>query len=282
MLSLESRAVNRALILFCLCFLPSCYHLDLELEQDGLPDIHSICIIGDSISTFDDYLVSDLAGYDGAAYACFYPQGDVDSVEKTWWYLVAEQLGIEEENIVNCSWSGSTVTGNALSTTNAVVACSLRRIKDVCAKGFIPDVILCYISCNDWGNDRAVGNWTMNDPLTPSGNVSTFREAYALMLYRLKEEYPESRICCLTLLDDTFRDRTPGKPSNNSNDISIEEWNRNIVEIAEIFECDVVDLHSCGITYDVSPQFTFEGVHPNSIGMRMMAKKVLEELKRLY
>lgn len=274
--------MNRYLILFCLLFLQSCYHPDLDLDQDGLPDIHSICIIGDSISTFDDYLVSDLPGYDGAAYACFYPQGDVESVEITWWHLVAHQLGIRDEYIVNCSWSGSTVTGNALSTSNAVAACSVRRIRDVSAKGFVPEVILCYISCNDWGASRPVGSWTKNDPLTPSEHVSTLREAYALMLYRLKEAYPESRIFCLTNLEDIRRDRTPGWPSNNTDGVSVEEWNRNIVEVAEIMGCDVIDLHGCGISYDSCATYTLEGLHPNAAGMRLMAKTVLEGLKRLY
>lgn len=266
----------------CFFFVFSCSYANLEAEQEKHDGCSSICIIGDSISTFKDYLVSEIPGYDGAKYEPFYPKGDVNSIEKTWWFIVADRLGIDRDHIVNCSWSGSTVTGDAFSTVNAGAACSIRRIRDVSAKGFIPDIVLCYISCNDWAYNYPIGNWIKGVPFVQTGVVLTLREAYALMLSRLKETYPDSRIFCLTILDDTRRDKTPGWPSNNSNSVSIEEWNRNIVEVAGIMECDVIDLHGCGISYESCPAFTLDGLHPNAAGMRLMAKTVLEGLKRLY
>lgn len=238
-----------------------------------------MAIVGDSISTYAGELVSNIDGYQGAKYIAYYPKGDVKKVEDTWWYKLALILGVKYNNICNCSWSGSRVTGDSNSTNNASAGCSTKRISDLSYKGFIPDIVICFISCNDWAADIPIGDWDISAPIPEEGITSTFREAYALMLFKIQQHYPSSKVVCLTILDDKKRDRTLGWPSNNSNGVTIEEWNQSIKEISEAFGCLTIDLQDCGINYDnISMYAVDDGLHPNSTGMTLIARKVASDL----
>ena len=245
-------------------------------------------IIGDSISTFAGWLPSDKAGYDGTTYAAYYnsSRGDVTVASRTWWYKTLEFLGITPvkwQNINNCSWSGSRVSGDSDSTTSASAACSERRISDVGIDGFIPDIIIVFISCNDWSNNVPIGTWSVSDSIPAGGTINELRASYALMLHKLHENYPAARIFCCTNLDDPRRDKVSGWPSNNNNGVTTHQWNQNIKEIAEAFGCDIIDMHACGINYQNFPELAVdEGTHPNATGMILMAKKVCAELIAKY
>lgn len=243
------------------------------------PDI-KIAILGDSISTFDGYMASDIEGYEGQPYSVFYPKGDVKKVKDTWWYKVTSMLGTDFDNLCNCSWGGSKVSGKSGSETSAIVGCSTKRIADLSAKGFAPDLVICYISCNDWNDNVPLGDWSRQDPVPQEGNKTTFREAYALMLHKIKEFYPQAIVVCLTNIEDLKRDKTPGWPSNNSSGVTVGEWNHSIREVADAMDCHVIDLQECGINYDNAASYTVDnGLHPNKAGMTLIAKKVSGDLK---
>ena len=245
-----------------------------------------IGLIADSITTFSGWLPSDFSGYSGASYETYYPRGNVDSVTKTWWYKMAEMLGLNPAtDISNCAWSGSRVSGDSSSTTNAAAGCSTRRITDLAMRGYNPDIIICFISCNDWGNtpNVPIGTWKVTDPIPAEGIIGTLREAYALMLYKIHSTYPNARVFCCTNMDDKARDRTEGWPPNNYDGISVYEWNQNIIEIAEAFGCDIINMHNCGINYANMANFVVDaGLHPNAIGMEKMAQKIVAELIAKY
>ena len=238
-----------------------------------------IAIIGDSISSYKDSSPSDLDGYQGAKYATYYPKGDVKLIDKMWWYKVAQSLNVTIDHICNCSWSGSRVTGDSSSTTNASAGCSTKRIMDLSSRGFAPDMVFCYISCNDWAFNIPLGNWSPSDSLPSEGLVSNAREAYALMLSKIKEYYPDCLIVCLSNFDDPLRDSTPGWPSNNRIGISTDDWNKSIMELATAFGCYFVDLQECGIDYNNAAQYTIDGgLHPNDAGMTLIANQVIKTL----
>lgn len=255
-----------------------------------------IAIVGDSISTYNGWLPSSVAGFSGTAYATYYPQGDVNAVGKTWWYQVAQNLGINTTDIANTSWSGGTVCGDSTSTTNGKPACSTKRISDIAIRGFIPDIILIFISCNDWyqcglsGYSTTLGDWTIKDAIPAEGTIHKFRNAYALMLAKIRQTYPLSRVFCCTILDDWRRDGVSDDdtdnawPPNNAAGITTTEWNNNIKEIAEAFACDVIDMHDCGITYfNIQQHYAVDaGLHPNAAGHALMARKVTSELMAKY
>lgn len=265
------------------------YFNSREIPYDVLSKFKGkkMAIIGDSISTFDDWLPSDLPGYDGASYAAYYPSGNVNNVQLTWWFKTAMMLGIAPGDINNCSWSGSYVTTvgsvNSDSTTSAKPGCSTRRISDLSIRGWSPDIVLISISCNDWANNVSVGTWAISDAIPAEGAVTTMREAYALMLNKIHNTYPAARIFCCTNMDDLKRDKATGWPSNNSSGVTTYQWNANIKEIAEAFGCDVINLHDCGINYSNAASFTLDsGLHPNADGMDLMARKAFTELLSKY
>ena len=255
-----------------------------------------IAIVGDSISTYNGWLPSSVSGFSGTTYATYYPHGDVNSVDKTWWYQVALNLGINPTDIANTSWSGGTVCGDSTSTTYGKPACSTKRITDIAIRGFIPDIILVFISCNDWyqcglsGYSTTLGDWAIKDAIPAEGTVNKFRNAYALMLAKIRQAYPISRVFCCTILDDYRRDGAADDdsdnvwPPNNAAGITTTEWNNNIKEIAEAFACDIIDMHDCGITYfNIQQNYAVDaGLHPNAAGHALMARKVTSELMAKY
>ena len=286
-------------LLFCMIVFLSCTKID-----DVVPDIsqdssHSnsqdsllvktdtlsplrIAILGDSISSFAGFSPSSMAGYNGTKYKTYYPKGDVRKVENMWWYKVATSLGVSTDFIANCSWSGSSVTGDSSSTTNASAGCSFKRVTDLSYKGFSPDIVICFISCNDWASNVSLGSWSSEDSFPKEGRISTMREAYALMIYKIKTTFPESLVVCLTNLDDAKRDKTPGSPSNNSKGVTVEEWNRNIKDIAKALGCFTIDLQDSGIDYDNISRFSVDnGLHPNNAGMSIIANKVAQDLRKI-
>ena len=250
------------------------------IPETGLLKAKAIGIIGDSISSFSGSLPSDKKGYDGVFYKSFYPRGDVREIGDMWWAKVAADLGIDIGSVANCSWSGSTVTGDASSWSSAFAGCSWRRIQDLSFLGDSPSLILCFISCNDWAGNKEIGSWPTNKTIPPTEiQPLSVTDSYALMLYRIIQRYPKAHVACLTNLEDAKRDAAPGSPSNNGKGITVEEWNRNIAMIAEALGCEVIDLHGCGITYDNVNDYTIdEGLHPNKSGMIMIANKVVEEI----
>ena len=245
-------------------------------------------IVGDSISTYNGWLPSSKSGYSGSTYATYYPHtgGDVQSATQIWWYKLLVKLGITPskwDNINVVSWSGSTVCGDSTSTTNAKPGCSDKRIADIGLDGFAPDIIIVFISCNDWGLDYALGTWQVSDAIPAEGNITKARAAYALMLHKIHTAYPKARVFCCTILDDIKRDRDTGWPSNNNNGVTTHQWNQNIKEIAEAFGCDIIDMHACGINYqNIASLVVDEGLHPNDEGHTMMAQKVFAELIAKY
>lgn len=256
-----------------------------------------IAIVGDSISTYQGWLPSNVPGFVGTAYATYYPHGNVDRVEKTWWYQMAENLGLDPATaIANTSWSGGVVCGDSTSTTDGKPSCSTKRISDIAIRGFVPDIIIIFISCNDWyqcglsGYNTTLGDWTIKDPIPAEGTVFKFRNAYALMLAKIRQTYPLSRVFCCTILDDYRRDGISDDdtdnawPPNDAAGITTTEWNNNIKEIAEAFACDVIDIHNCGITYfNIQDNYAVDaGLHPNAAGMALIAQKVTSELISKY
>lgn len=248
-----------------------------------------IGIIGDSISTYLGWLPSNIDGYDGTPYERYYPKGDVNNVAKTWWYKLAIKLGLNPQtDISNCAWSGSKVSGDSDSTTSAAAGCSNRRISDLTLRfnGQAPDIIICFISCNDWAKSPNVpiGTWAITDPIPSGGTISELRAAYALMLSKLHTAYPLARIFCCTNLDDFARDATAGWPTNNASGVSTYEWNRNIVEVAQALGCEIIDFNRCGINYsNIATYYAVDGgLHPNDAGHTLLAEKAYNELINKY
>ena len=159
-----------------------------------------ISFIGDSITTYLGYTPSEyLSDYDGAQYKTngANPSRLNNSVHNSWWMKLIDNT--ETELSLNCAWSGSKVTGNSSSTTSAEAGCSTRRITDLSWVS-IPDIIIILIGINDFGANVQMGNWTAGDTIPTDGNITTFSEAYALMVAKCLQYYPHARVFCCTLV----------------------------------------------------------------------------------
>lgn len=226
-------------------------------------------IVGDSISTYEGWVPD---GYD-----VYYSNGEIlPSVENTYWKIAINELGMV---VGNCSWSGSFVSGDSTSTSNANIGTSTKRINDLSADGINPDIVLVYMGTNDFLFGKDKGEFNMSSDYV-DGNISTFMNAYALLLTKIRKAYPNCKILCGTM-PLQFASSPDLYVNNNWTSIrtkgeSISEWNDAIKEIAKAFGCGVVDFASCAIN---SHSSTLEDrCHPNIKGHKLMAERLIKDL----
>ena len=205
-------------------------------------------VLGDSISTFKGITTDDPNTFYGRVMC---EKGGFRDVNDTWWMRVINGLGgvFERDN----AFAGSCVAdGYGLGRG----MCSDERTG---ALGD-PDVILIFGGANDTGFGVS---------------EAAFREAYALMLSRLREKYPRAAVFCGTLingrkvLDDEpyFMGEEPGKP--------LEPFSSVIRDCAARAGARVVDMAASGLVYD-----TIDGCHPTAGGMEQLAGLWLAELRK--
>ena len=205
-----------------------------------------ISVLGDSISTFMGITKDDPNTFYGRYQIRV---GGFSGVEDTWWMRVICGLGgvFERDN----AFAGSCVTdGYGLGRG----MCSRERV-DALGE---PDVILIFGGANDYGFG------------VPEAE---FRAAYARMLERLRDKYPEAEIWCGTLIngvkviDDEpyFMGEKPGK--------ELEPFSTIIRECAAQAGAKLVDMAASGLEYD-----TIDGCHPTANGMSQLARLWLEAI----
>lgn len=229
-----------------------------------------LTVCGDSISTFTGYIPDD--------YSKFYPEmGEITDVEDTWWMQVLERTGMELCR--NASYSGSTVSGPADDGTDGRYACGDRRVADLAGEnGEKPDIILILMGANDLLMDVPLGS---HDRLSAveEGNAQTFGEAYALMLDKIVEQYPEADIYCCTIVEVGRWDEEGKEYAyKNSYGATASDYNEWIEAVAGAKGIPVIDVYGCGITCGNIREYTSDGTHPNAAGAKLIADKVCESL----
>lgn len=226
------------------------YALDgtpLVTGQEGFTG-KKVSILGDSISTYEGYIPS--------GYATKYPTGDVDNVNKTWWYMLIQELGMVLG--VDNAYSGSTVGGNSHQMA------SLSRIQGLDDNG-TPDIILFYGGTNDMlgtiGTFDSTQTYTVD--LTTS-SWSDFATAYKDAIMRLQYYYPNALIVAIMPIwvKSTY---TPAKV-----DSGIEV----IKDICDYFGVPWIDLRTSGFTTQNLDSLMTDGVHPNAKGMRLVKERI--------
>lgn len=249
-----------------------------------------VSIVGDSISTFSGYIPS--------GYATFYPSstieqqgtGSLTKVEQTWWHKLCQETGLTL--LKNASWSGSWVTGDTTSTTNAISAASTKRVNDLKGSdGTTPDIIIVYIGINDLFNSNVaergatLGSWTPDEVIPAEGTVMEFASAYAIMLKKIITAYPKAKVFCGTLLTTgrSYKD-TDGVetfPTKHLN-TTLNQVNNKIREVANGIGCNVIEVHNCGINYFNIGRYTIDMTHPNADGATLIKNQMLAELIAKY
>lgn len=151
----------------------------------------SISILGDSYSTYEDYLQPDTN-------AVWYfkkpnPKNDVSSVSQTWWYKFIKENGYKL--CVNNSYSGTTICNTGYQKKDYSSRSFIARMDNLGC----PDVIFIFGGTNDSWAGSPIGEykyagWTKDD-------LYKFRPAMAYMLEHMKYRYPNVEIYFLLNCD---------------------------------------------------------------------------------
>lgn len=223
-------------------------------------------VLGDSISTLAGYSVPE-----GAEYYDFSRKlsSGVLTPSDTWWGQVIEFLG--GELLANNSISGSTVTWHPMYAIPSY-SCSKKRTSSLDKDGVSPDVIMIYMGTNDWGAGTHIHYDERYDcdPDTPA----LFSVAYRRMLEKLRNNYPEAEIWCLTLPISKCSSKEGFEFPYSYGGRHINEYCEVIRSCSEEMGCRVFDLYSNEEPYD-----TVDGFHPNASGMKTIANALIGELK---
>nr|WP_308626246.1 SGNH/GDSL hydrolase family protein [uncultured Eisenbergiella sp.] len=232
-----------------------------------------LSILGDSISTFDGYIPTD--------YNIFYPgSGEISSVEKTWWFQVLSNTGMELN--ANASSSNTDVSGDSTDTTGSAPGCSFKRINDLTPgdDGPAPDILIIFMGINDFLRSVELGDFVTPE-LQQEGIITNFCDAYELMIQKLAATFPNTQIYFCTLLETNAgdTDEHPDEfPSTNKNGNTIADFNAEIATIVSSYNYPVIDVHNCGITYDTLGDYTSDGTHPNAEGARLIGEYITNAL----
>jgi lysophospholipase L1-like esterase len=204
-------------------------------------------ILGDSISTFKGVTVDDPNTFYGSVMC---QKGGLTGAQDTWWMQVITALGgvLERDN----AYSGSCITdGYGLGRG----ACTEERTSALGS----PDVILIFMGGNDMG---------FQVPETE------FRQAYPLLLSRLKKAYPQAEIWCATLING--KKVLPDEPYFMGSDpaTALEPFSSIIRQAVAEAGVHLVDLAQSGLRYD-----TIDGCHPTRSGMEQLADLWLRAIR---
>ena len=218
-------------------------------------------ILGDSISTYGEYLPEGFGTY--------YPRGDVNDVQYTWWKLLESKTGMKM--LKNASWSGSRTIGDSQDATGRV-ACSDKRIAELADGSTTPDVIIVEIGTNDFGYNSELGEYAYGAARPSEGQINTFCDAYSLMLYKIHQAYPFARVYCCTIIPRLL---SAGVSEYVFNDLglTLSDYSKAIKKIAYGHSCPCIDLELCGLNIYNIGQLTVDMLtHPNKSGMELLSR----------
>ena len=228
----------------------------------------TISILGDSISTFKGHVPEGNAVYYTGSNC------GVSSVDDLWWKKLIDAFGASL--LVNESWSGSRVT----TTNGEDSAACMARCEKLGAGSNDPDVIIVYIGINDFNNNVEIGTYDGNGDFPTV--TTTFREAYAIMLNKILNKYPNAEVWVCTL---PYCERTGDNvfPETNGNRVPLHYWNRAIRELADMFGVKVLEHAKCGLTYQNMGEYMGdyadgEGLHMNANGHSLIANNDINQM----
>ena len=224
------------------------------------PDSLTFAVLGNSISTYYDYLPS--------GYAVYYGQDREKKygfqVGDTWWMQLSRVSGLTF--LANASWSGSRVACDVLNSNAPFL--SSHRVTALGRAGN-PDFIFIAGGTNDWNVSAVPLGEYRTENFTDS---VTFRGAYQRLLYKLTTKYPQARIICLSIFP-----RGNGVNEKNSQGWSQADANASIKYIAKQFGQYYVDCTSVPWSSNWSAS-TFDYLHPTAYGGTQLASHIYNSL----
>lgn len=231
-----------------------------------------VSILGDSISTFNG--ISNNPSYnntiDGSA--IYYPNSVRIEVEETWWQQLIDVLDMEL--CVNNSWSGSAVFKERSGAEAAYINRCVELHNNA---GETPDVILIYLGTNDFSAFR--GSWGTADAIDYTALIiegengvytyatpETVSEAYAIMLHKIQQKYPDALVYGIGLL------------AQGSVSPTMANCNNELKAVMEHFEVPYVELESLTDSEEEHEALMANLLHPKEEGMDQITARVIETM----
>lgn len=186
--------------------------------------------------------ISALSGYIPVGYKPFYPREGTEGERikrpsQIWWGKVIDALG--GKLLVNGSWSGSLVSLHPDCEVPSY-GCSDERVKMLDK----PDVVMIFMGMNDAGWEMKISPFDLSE----QSDISIFSVAYGTMLDKIKALCPDTEIWCISL---------PHAP----------EYSK-VVELS-------AKAHGAKFI-EIAPYSTFDGLHPNELGMTQIADSIID------
>lgn len=224
------------------------------------PDSLTFAVLGNSISTYYDYLPSGYAVY----YTADREKNYGIQVNDTWWMQLSRMSGLTF--LANASWSGSRVACDVLNSNAPFL--SNHRVNALGRAG-IPDFVFIAGGTNDWSQAKV----PLGEYRTENFKDSvSFRGAYQRLLWKLATWYPETKVVCLSIFP-----RGNGINDKNAQGWSQADANASIKHIAEQFGQYYVDCTNVAWSsnWDL---YTLDKLHPSAAGATLLAQNIYNKL----
>ena len=145
-----------------------------------------------------------------------------------------------------------------------------------------PDYIIIARGCKDWSHGKGTlitdgyfdnpETWTY--PMTDEvGTYYGIKEAISLTVKNMREAYPKAKIYLCTITMNNRGSKNTFPPCYGGK--SMVSFNRAIRECAEFFGCGLLDLASCGVTYENLKTYAPDGTHLNAAGHKLAGERAI-------
>lgn len=198
----------------------------------------TISILGDSYSTFENYVVPDtneLWYFKGQN-----KKNDLKKVEETWWHQLIYRMGARL--CQNNSYSGSTICCTGYGKADYTKRAFITRMKNLGT----PDIILIFGATNDSWCNAPFGEFKYADWNTQ--DLFSFRPAMAYMLDFITKRYQNTKV--YFILNSELK----------------AEINNSVQEICNHYNVPVISLHN----------IDKQSGHPSIAGMKAISDQVFD------
>lgn len=231
-----------------------------------------ISIMGDSFSSY--------VGTIPSGYTVYYTGSNsgVSNVNEMWWKILSNYFTLDL--LVNNSDSGSCVTADI--RTDRVEASSVERTGGLDDGVNDPDIILIEMGTNDYSYNAPIGDYDGTTAL--NNDVTTFRSAYATMISRIQENYPNAIIVCLL---PSFNQRgTYINPTYKNNlDLTLNDYRNAVIDICNLFNIPYINSSVGFNKNNYYPKYCIDNAsnptHPNALGQKLIAENVINNINDL-
>ena len=151
----------------------------------------NVLILGDSYSTFKDYIPEGYAAYYGPE---LHPESSVFEVSDTWWHQLIEKT--QSKLALNCSWSGTTICHTGYNKADCSGNSFAARLDKLIAEGFFNknkiDTMIIFGGTNDSWAGSPVGELMYSD--WQKDNLYSVLPAFCYILNRVKKDLQGVRV----------------------------------------------------------------------------------------